>query len=58
MALNHWQFLAVPGIHECSQAEQIGWKSRSQIIEFAAVDVGNPVDQSCRDDEIHRESIQ
>lgn len=29
------------GIHECSQEEQIEWKSRSQIIEFAAIDVGD-----------------
>eukprot|EP00913_Durusdinium_trenchii_P017164 g16141.t1 len=27
------------GLHECAQDEQIEWKSRSQIIEFAAVDV-------------------
>ena len=26
------------GLHECAQDEQIEWKSRSQIIEFAAVD--------------------
>eukprot|EP00435_Cladocopium_sp_Y103_P071361 s171_g37.t1 len=30
---------AEKGIHECRQHEQIEWKSRSQIIEFAAVDV-------------------
>jgi len=27
------------GLHECAASEQITWKSRSQIIEFAAVDV-------------------
>ncbi|CAE8720844.1 unnamed protein product, partial [Polarella glacialis] len=27
------------GLHECAQDEQIEWKSRSQIIEFAAIDV-------------------
>eukprot|EP00434_Breviolum_minutum_P037675 symbB.v1.2.033416.t1/scaffold4149.1/size43842/1 len=36
---------AEKGLHECSQEEQIEWKSRSQIIEFAAVDVltGNSI---------------
>ena len=41
--LTVWYFwLSVPGIHECSLEEQISWKQRSQIIEFAAVDVYSP----------------
>ena len=29
--------LSLTGLHECAQDEQMEWKSRSQIIEFAAV---------------------
>merc|ERR1719265_262625 len=41
---------AARGIHECSYDEQMIWKSKSQIIEFAAVEVisGQQICVQCR----------